>query len=29
MGIRSGYTAIILRAVGYEKVRNYDASIYE
>jgi thiosulfate/3-mercaptopyruvate sulfurtransferase len=29
MGIRSGYMSTILRAVGFEKVRNYDASIYE
>ena len=29
MGIRSGYTAMILKAVGFEKVRNYEASIYE
>jgi thiosulfate/3-mercaptopyruvate sulfurtransferase len=29
MGIRSGYTTMILRAVGFEKVRNYEASIYE
>jgi len=29
MGIRSGYTSMILRAVGFEKVRNYEASIYE
>ncbi len=29
MGIRSGFTSMILRAVGFEKVRNYEASIYE
>jgi 3-mercaptopyruvate sulfurtransferase SseA len=29
MGIRSGYTAMILKAVNFEKVRNYEASIYE
>lgn len=29
MGIRSGYSAMILKAVGFEKVRNYEASIYE
>jgi 3-mercaptopyruvate sulfurtransferase SseA len=29
MGIRSGFTAMILKAVGFEKVRNYEASIYE
>ncbi len=29
MGIRSGYASMILRAVGFEKVRNYEASIYE
>ncbi|CAH2212532.1 hypothetical protein [Tepidibacter aestuarii] len=29
MGIRSGYTSMILRAVGFDKVRNYEASIYE
>ncbi|AHM56971.1 hypothetical protein EAL2_c16760 [Peptoclostridium acidaminophilum DSM 3953] len=29
MGIRSGYVSSILRAVGFEKVRNYEASIYE
>jgi thiosulfate/3-mercaptopyruvate sulfurtransferase len=29
MGIRSGYMTSILRAVGFEKVKNYDASIYE
>lgn len=29
MGIRSGYLSTILRAVGFEKVRNYEASIYE
>jgi len=29
MGIRSGYTSMILRAVGFENVRNYEASIYE
>ncbi len=29
MGIRSGYTTMILRAVGFEKARNYEASIYE
>lgn len=29
MGIRSGYVASILRAVGFEHVRNYEGSIYE
>jgi thiosulfate/3-mercaptopyruvate sulfurtransferase len=29
MGIRSGFMSMILRAVGFEKVRNYEASIYE
>jgi len=29
MGMRSGYFASILRAVGFEKVRNYEGSIYE
>ena len=29
MGIRSGYASMILRAVGFEKVRNYEESIYE
>jgi len=29
MGIRSGYMSTILRAVGFEKVRNYSMSIYE
>jgi thiosulfate/3-mercaptopyruvate sulfurtransferase len=29
MGIRSGYTSMILKAVGFEKVRNYEGSIYE
>jgi len=29
MGIRSGYTAMILKAVSSEKVRNYEASIYK
>jgi thiosulfate/3-mercaptopyruvate sulfurtransferase len=29
MGIRSGYTTMILRAVGYENADNYEASIYE
>lgn len=29
MGIRSGYTAMILKAVGFENVRNYEASVYE
>ncbi|MEF9951271.1 MAG: hypothetical protein RR840_04055 [Clostridium sp.] len=29
MGIRSGYTSMILKAVGFDKVRNYEASIYE
>jgi thiosulfate/3-mercaptopyruvate sulfurtransferase len=29
MGIRSGFTAMILRAVGFENARNYEASIYE
>ena len=29
MGIRSGYLSAVLRAVGFEKVRNYEASIYE
>ncbi len=29
MGIRSGYTAMILKAVGFANVRNYEGSIYE
>jgi thiosulfate/3-mercaptopyruvate sulfurtransferase len=29
MGIRSGYASMILKAVGFEKVRNYEGSIYE
>ena len=29
MGIRSGYASMILRAVGFDKVRNYEGSIYE
>ncbi|WP_279233078.1 hypothetical protein [Clostridium niameyense] len=29
MGIRSGYASMILKAVGFEKVKNYEASIYE
>jgi len=29
MGIRSGYLSTVLRAVGFEKVRNYESSIYE
>tara|TARA_Y100000588_G_C14152566_1_gene881181 strand:+ start:81 stop:203 length:123 start_codon:yes stop_codon:yes gene_type:complete len=29
MGIRSGYTTMILRAVGFDHVDNYEASIYE
>ena len=29
MGIRSGYMAMILKAVGFENVRNYEASVYE
>lgn len=29
MGIRSGYTAMILKAVGFDKIKNYEASIYE
>jgi len=29
MGIRSGYFSAILRAVGFENVRNYEGSIYE
>ncbi|WP_373599285.1 hypothetical protein [Paraclostridium bifermentans] len=29
MGIRSGYAAMILRAVGFDHVRNYEGSIYE
>jgi Rhodanese-related sulfurtransferase len=29
MGIRSGYFSLALRAVGFDKVRNYEASIYE
>jgi len=28
-GIRSGYMALVMRAVGFEKARNYDASFYE
>lgn len=29
MGIRSGYTTMILKAVGFEKIKNYEASILE
>ncbi|MDD4836227.1 MAG: hypothetical protein PHU72_03885 [Dethiosulfovibrio sp.] len=29
MGIRSGYVTSVLRAVGFERVRNYEGSIYE
>ncbi len=29
MGIRSGFSTMILRAVGFDKVRNYEGSIYE
>jgi len=29
MGIRSGFMSMILKAVGFEHVRNYEASIYE
>lgn len=29
MGIRSGYASIILKAVGFDKVRYYEGSIYE
>ena len=29
MGIRSGYTAMVLKAVGFENIKNYEASIYE
>jgi len=29
MGMRSGYLSTVLRAVGFDKVRNYEASIYE
>ena len=28
-GIRSGHMALVLRAVGFENARNYDASFYE
>lgn len=28
-GIRSAHMALVLRAIGYEKARNYDASYYE
>ncbi|MGE5391028.1 MAG: sulfurtransferase [Deltaproteobacteria bacterium] len=28
-GIRSGYMALVMRAVGFENARNYDASFYE
>jgi len=28
-GIRSAYMALVMRAVGFEKARNYDASFYE
>lgn len=28
-GIRSGYMALVMRAAGFEKARNYDASFYE
>lgn len=29
MGIRSGYATMVLRAAGFEKAKNYEASIYE
>lgn len=29
MGIRSGFASVILKAVGFENVKNYEASIYE
>lgn len=29
MGIRSGYTTLILEAVGFKGVKNYEGSIYE
>lgn len=29
MGIRSGYASMILKAVGFDNVKNYEASIYE
>ncbi|MFT5875083.1 MAG: thiosulfate/3-mercaptopyruvate sulfurtransferase [Clostridium sp.] len=29
MGIRSGYASMIIRAGGFEKVKNYEGSLYE